>query len=40
MIDERIKKLAHGLVNYSVKLKENENVLIHLSGEDSYELGK
>ena len=40
MIDERIKKLAHGLVNYSVKLKENENILIHLSGEDSYDLGK
>ncbi len=40
MIDERIKKLAYGLVNYSIRLNKNENVLIHLSGEDSYELGK
>ena len=39
MVDERIKQLAHGLVNYSVKVKENENVLIHLSGIDSYNLG-
>ncbi len=39
MIDERLKKLARGLVNYSVRLKENENVLINLSGEDSYTLG-
>lgn len=36
MVDERIKKLAHGLVNYSVELQENENVLIDISGIDSY----
>ena len=40
MVDERIKKLAHGLVNYSIKTKENENVLIHLTGTDSYILGR
>ena len=40
MVDERIKKLAHGLVNYSVKVQENENVLINLVGEDSYLLGR
>ena len=40
MVDERIKKLAHVLVNYSVKLKENENLLISLNGKDSLNLGK
>lgn len=39
MVDERIKKLAHGLVNYSVKLKENENILIDIVGTDGYALG-
>lgn len=40
MVDERIKKLASGLVNYSTKVQENDNVLIHLSGKDSYLLGR
>ena len=40
MVDERIKKLAYGLVNYSVKLKENEKVLISLGGQDSLNLGR
>ncbi len=40
MLDERIKKLAYGLVNYSVKLQENEKILISLGGKDSLELGK
>ena len=40
MVDERVKKLAHGLINYSVKLKENENVLISLNGKDTLDLGK
>lgn len=38
MVDERIKKLAHGLVNYSVSLKEGESVLIDIKGTDSYPL--
>ncbi|MGN1299051.1 MAG: aminopeptidase [Candidatus Scatovivens sp.] len=40
MRDERLTKLAKNLVNYSVKLKENENILIDLGGEDSYRLGQ
>lgn len=40
MVDERVKKLAHGLINYSVKLKENENVLISLNGKDTLDLGR
>lgn len=40
MIDERIKKLAKGLVNYSVKLQKGENILIHLKGIETYGLGK
>ena len=39
MVDERLKILAKNLVNYSVKLKENENILIDLGGEDCYTLG-
>lgn len=39
MVDERIKILAKNLVNYSVRLKENENILIDLGGEDCYTLG-
>ena len=31
MVDERIKVLAKNLVNYSVNLKEKENVLIDLA---------
>ena len=40
MVDDRLKKLASGLVNYSTKVKEGENVLIHLIGTDSYLLGR
>lgn len=40
MVDERIKKLANGLVNYSTKIQEGENVLIHLIGSDAYILGR
>ncbi|MCI8964986.1 MAG: aminopeptidase [Clostridia bacterium] len=40
MVDERIKKLAHGLVNYSVKLKENEKILISINGLDGLDLGR
>lgn len=39
MVDERVKILAKNLVNYSCKVKENENVLIDLKGQDSYNLG-
>ena len=38
MRDERVTKLAENLVNYSVRLKENENILIDLGGEDCYKL--
>ena len=40
MVDERIKKLAAGLVNYSTRVQEGENVLIHLIGTDSFLLGR
>ena len=40
MVDERIKKLARGLVNYSTSVKPGENVLIHLVGLDSLLLGR
>lgn len=40
MVDERIKKLAKGLVNYSTNIQENDNVLINLCGKDSYLLGR
>ena len=40
MRDERLTKLAENLVNYSVRLKENENILIDLGGEDCYKLGQ
>ena len=40
MVDERIKKLAKGLVNYSTSVKQGENVLIHLIGLDSLLLGR
>ena len=40
MKDERLTRLAENLVNYSVKLKENENILIDLGGEDCYKLGQ
>ena len=40
MKDERLTRWAKNLVNYSVKLKENENILIDLGGEDCYKLGQ
>ena len=39
-MDERIKKLADNLLNYSVKLKENEKILIEYSGEKTIPLVK
>ena len=41
MVDDRIKKLAHNLVNYSVSLKEGESVLIDLKGieKEVYKVG-
>lgn len=40
MKDIRIEKLANNLLNYSVDLKENENILIEVIGEDGIELAK
>lgn len=40
MKDLRIEKLANNILNYSVKLKKGESVLIELLGEDSLPLGK
>lgn len=40
MKDFRIEKLANNLLNYSVKLQENENILIEILGEDAIPLGK
>lgn len=40
MIDERIKKLTHNLLNYSINLKKGEHILIEMMGEDSIPLGK
>ena len=34
-MDERIVKLAKGLVQYSVKVKENDKVYIHYVGRDT-----
>ena len=34
MTDERIKKLAHNLVNFSCKLKAGEKILIDSRGEN------
>ena len=34
-MDERIKKLAYNLVNYSVKVKEGEKVYVHYIGNDT-----
>ena len=39
MVDERVKVLAKNLINYSVNLKEKENILIDLAGEECYSLG-
>lgn len=40
MRDTRIEKLANNLLTYSVNLKENENILIELIGEDGLPLAK
>jgi len=40
MRDFRIEKLANNLLNYSVKLQKNENILIEILGEDAIPLGK
>ena len=34
MKDIRIEKLAHNLLTYSIDLKENDNILIEILGED------
>lgn len=39
-MDERIKTLAHNLVNYSMKVKENEKVYIHYIGASTQDLAK
>lgn len=40
MTDPRIEKLADNLINYSVSLKENENILIEIIGEEGIPLAK
>ena len=39
-MDERIVKLAKGLVQYSVKVKENDKVYIHYVGKDTEDLAR
>ena len=39
-MDERIVKLAKGLVQYSVKVKENDKVYIHYIGQDTEDLAR
>lgn len=39
-MDERIQRLAKGLVQYSVKVKENDKVYIHYIGKDTEELAR
>ena len=39
-MDERIKKLAYNLVNYSVKVKEGEKVYVHYIGNDTTDLAR
>lgn len=39
-MDERIKKLAHNLVNYSMKVKANEKVYVHYVGESTEPLAR
>jgi Leucyl aminopeptidase (aminopeptidase T) len=39
-MDERIKKLAYNLVNYSCRVKENEKVYVHYIGEDTEDLAR
>lgn len=40
MKDQRIEKLAKNILTYSVNLKENENILIEVLGEDGIPLAK
>lgn len=40
MIDERIKILAKNLVNYSMKVKEGDNVYVHYTGATTQELAR
>lgn len=40
MKDPRIEKLAKNLLTYSVDLKENENILIEILGEEGLPLAK
>ena len=40
MKDTRIEKLAHNLLTYSIDLKENDNILIEVLGEDGMPLAK
>lgn len=39
-MDQRIKVLAHNLVNYSVKVKENEKVYIQYSGNETEDIAR
>jgi len=39
-LDERIKKLAHTLVNYSMRVKQGENVYVHYTGASTEELAR
>lgn len=39
-MDERIKLLAHNLVNYSMKVEKGENVYIHYVGDSTRELAR
>lgn len=39
-MDERLKKLARGLVQYSCRVQENEKVYIHYIGEETGELAR
>lgn len=40
MRDERIEKLAHNLLDYSIGLKKGDHILIEMMGENSIHLGK
>ena len=40
MKDPRIEKLAHNLLTYSIDLKENDNLLIEVLGEEGMPLAK
>ena len=39
-MDERIKQLAHNLVNYSCKVKEGDKVYVHFIGESTQDLAR